>query len=73
MSDLELRMEVLGVLAEELAQVTPAMVEAGSRAWYAATVEYDQRGRRQPRQTSAADTLTAIWRAMLAAKLGIAP
>lgn len=68
------RAEIGAILAEELAEVTPAMLDAGSKAAEIASVEWrsDSRGRRhrEPRMTSEADHLTGIWRAMLAAKLG---
>lgn len=66
----ELRAEIRTVLLEDLALITPAMIEAGSRAQFEISTYIDQRGRRQLiKNVSAAVELAAIWQAMLAAKL----
>ena len=57
MSDLDLRLHVLGVLVEELSVVTPAMLEAGSRALSGLP------------ETGEDQRLAAVWLAMLHAKL----
>ncbi len=65
---------IAAIIAEELAEVTPAMLEAGSAAALAVSTVIDPRGRRQPSGATTAQELSAIWRAMLAAKLaGSAP
>lgn len=61
---------VAGVLAEELGDVTDAMIEAGSRAENALLVEIGPGGKRRLRMVSEAQRLAVIWRVMLAAKLG---
>lgn len=62
--------KALQILAEELAEVTPAMIDAGQRALAALTIRTDSRGRRHfVANVTAADELVAIWRAMLRAKL----
>jgi len=61
---------VTDILGEELSVVTEAMVEAGSRAAEALTVEQGPDGKRRLRITSEAQYMAAIWRAMLRAKLG---
>ncbi len=61
--------DVLGILIDELSEVTPAMVDAGVAAVLDVTTTIDSRGRRQPTAANAATEFSAIWRAMLAAKL----
>lgn len=61
---------VAGVLAEELGDVTDAMIEAGSRAENALLVEIGPNGKRRLRMVSERQRLGVIWTAMLAAKLG---
>jgi hypothetical protein len=65
MSDPATNQHALTVLVEELSAVTPAMIEAGSRAAEQAAIVRPG----VARQTSEAQYLAAIWRAMLAAKL----
>ena len=60
---------VYDILVDELAEVTPAMIDAGSAALLEADTVVDHQGRRQPRMTTEAARLAAVWRAMLAAKL----
>lgn len=62
---------VTAILVEELADVTPAMLDAGSAAALAISTRLDARGRRQPTGATTAQELTAVWRAMLASKLGL--
>ena len=69
MSDPAIVGAVRDIIAAELAEVTPAMVEAGSRAADQVTLYIDHRGKRQLRSTTEAALMVAIWRAMLAAKL----
>ena len=64
------RLRVWGILAEELAAVTPAMIEAGSKAAQDVTVMRDGRRGLVLRMHTEAELMAAIWRAMLAAKLG---
>lgn len=68
------RARAAAVLAEEMSEVTSAMVEAGSRAASQAKLTRDGHGRRIFRENVTEDEImTVIWSAMLAAKLsGIA-
>lgn len=70
MSDLDLRLAVTGILADELAVVTDAMIDAGSRAESALSVETGPDGKRRLRMVPEGQRLAVIWRAMLRAKLG---
>jgi hypothetical protein len=67
MSDTE-RDAALAILAEELSIVTPAMIEAGSVALTEMSTLPGGSGL-ATRETSEAQRLAAVWRAMLAVKL----
>ena len=66
----DLRYDLTAIVIEELSDVTPTMLEAGSAAALAISTCVDARGRRQLSGATTAQELAAIYIAMLAAKLG---
>lgn len=70
MTDPDIITAVSEILVGELVGVTEAMLDAGSRAETALLVDAAPDGRRRLRPVREDQRLAAIWRAMLAVKLG---
>lgn len=65
----DLTIEAADILAEELARITPEMLVAGSEAANIVSAQHVGGGKTMPRQCTEAEYLTAIYHAMLAARL----